>query len=245
MSTSKRTLVVTALLALLVAVSGCLGGGTTGTTDAEQIRQDTVAAMQNLETATYEMQMSISAKGQTIEMNATGAMDRQAKLMRMNLSMDAGFRTIQVTQYIDGNTSYINLNGQWQTKDVSGQTPGEGFWGNNQFAQQADALQNATVTLNGTATVDGEETHVLEVEVGKETIRELLPQQSAAGTLENVDISDIHFTQYVDTDTSYIRKVEMNMDMTVQGQQATASLTMTFDDFNEDVSIEVPDAATS
>lgn len=250
MSSRKRTLLVTALLTLLVAVSGCLGGTNgpqgDGTPSAEEIRENTVSAMEDVETATYEMQMTISAGGQDIEMNADGAIDRAAKLMRMNLSMDAGFQSLETTQYIKGNTSYMNLDGQWRTQDVSGQTPGEGFWSNNQFAQQTNALEGATVELNGTETVDGEETYRLDVEADQETVNELLQQQSGAtGSLENVDISNVQFTQYVDTESNYIRKVEMQMDMTVQGQDATATMTMSYDNFNEDVTIEIPDAATS
>lgn len=250
MSSRKRTLLVTVLLTLLVAVSGCLGGanGPQGdsTPSAEQIQENTVSAMKDVETATYEMQMTISAGGQNVEMTADGAIDRAAKRMRMNLSMDAGLQSLETTQYVEGNTSYIRLNGQWRTQDISRQTPGEGFWSNNQFAQQTDALEGASVQLNGTETVNGEETYRLEVDADQETVNELLQQQSAAtGAIENVDIDNVQFTQYVDTESNHIRKVEMQMDMSVQGQEATAAMTMSYDNFNEDVSIDIPDAATS
>jgi outer membrane lipoprotein-sorting protein len=246
MTSKRRALIGAVLLALLVTVSGCLGGTTNPTQEADEIRQQTLSAMEEVETATFGMDMQVQAGGQTIEMTGDGAMDRTERLMRMNLSMETPARSLQTTQYVDGNTTYMNVGGQWITRNVSGQTPGEGVWSNNQFAQQTKALEGATVELNGTTTIDGNEVHILEVDPDEETLRELLQQQgTTGGSFENVDIENFQFTQYVDTESNYIRKVDMQMNMSVQGEQATATVTMTFDNFNEDLDIDIPAEATA
>ena len=58
---TKRTVLLTALLALLVAASGCSalqGGGTDGAAIAEQSNQ----AMQDVERYTFEMSMSMASE---------------------------------------------------------------------------------------------------------------------------------------------------------------------------------------
>jgi outer membrane lipoprotein-sorting protein len=245
-----RTLLVTALLALALVVSGCQTGPSTSvpeeTPTADELRQQTLSAMEDVETATLTMDMTIEADGRTIEMTGDGTMNRSAKLMRMSFDVSAGSRDIQATQYIDDDTMYMKVNDQWQSMNVREMT-GQDPWANNQLAQQEAVLEGAEVRINGTTTVEDRHVYRLEVEANESVARSLM-QQSAAGatgSMENVEIDRFQFTQYVDVETKHVRKIDMEMDMTVQGQQANSAITMTFSDFNEDVTIQVPEEATS
>lgn len=244
MGSRKRALLVTALLALVVTVSGCQTGPETSvpeeTPTADELRQQTVDAMADVETASFTMDMAVEASGTSIEMSGDGEMDLPARRMRMNLDLSTGGQDISATQYVDGDTAYINVNDQWQRQDMSGQD----IWANNQLTQQQEVLEGAEVRLNGTTTVDNRHVYRLEVEANESVVRRLLQQSAAStGSLENVEVSRLSFTQYVDVETKHVRRLDMQIDMAVQGQSATADMTMTFSNFDEDVTIEIPEEA--
>lgn len=246
MASKSRTLMVTAFLALLVAVSGCQTGPQTTVPDetptADELSQQAASAMEAIETSSFTMDMTMESQGQTVSMNADGQMDIPAQRMKMNLDMSFGGQDTQATQYIDGNTAYIQVEDQWQTQDVSNQN----VWQNNQFAQQQQVLEAAEVRLNGTTVMDGRHVYRLEVEADESAARQILQQSAGqvSGSLENVDMNGFSLTQYVDVETKQVRKVDMQIDMEVQGRPATVDMTMTFSDFNSEVTIEIPDAAT-
>ena len=68
-------------------------------------------------------------------------------------------------------------------------------------------------------------------------------QQGMGSLYENADISNVEMTQYIDTDTYQIRQVEMSMDMSMMGEDATMDMTMTYDSINEPVDITLPEEA--
>lgn len=248
MGSKSRTLMVTAFLAVLVAVSGCQTGQQTSAPDempsVDELREQTTAAMEDVETSSFTMDMTMDAQGQTITMSADGKMDIPAKQMKMTVDMSGSGQNLQVTQYIDGNTMYMKMGEQW----IQREAPGQNVWQNNQLTQQQQILEAAEIELNGTTTVDGESVYRVDMEANESTARQILEQsagQVPAGSLENVDLNGFELTQYVDVETSHVRKVDMQMDMAVQGQSSTVDMTMTFSDFNSDVSIEIPDAAKS
>lgn len=241
---------VTALLALALTVSGCQTGPSTSvpeeTPTADELRQQTISAMESVETATFTMDMTMETGGRTIEMTGDGTMDRSAKLMKMTLDVSAGSRDIQATQYIDGDTMYMKMGDQWQSMNVREMT-GQDPWANNQLTQQQDILEGADVTLNGTTTIDGRHVYRLDIEANESVARSLMRQSAAgaAGSMENVEIDRFSFTQYVDVETKHVRRIDMEMNMTVQGRSASADMTMTFDNFDEDVTIRIPEEAKS
>lgn len=237
-----RSLLVVAALALLVATAGCADGGSTAPTDAPEpdaLQRNATATMQDVTSATVTMSMDMDANQQTVSMDAEGEMDVENRRMRMDLTMDTGGRTVEVTQYVIDETAYQKIQGSWQTQDLSGQ----GMWaGGNQLALQERMLENATVEITGSDTVDGRDVWVVSIDPSDEAIQQLL-SGTAANVGENVDIESLTFEQYVDAESHYVRKLDMAMDAQIQGQSASLNMTMTFDDFNEPVDIQLPEDA--
>lgn len=242
MPSGPRALLATALFALLVATAGCSGGGNVAPADApspDALRENATAAMQAVESATFTMDMNVDTSQGEVSMRADGAMDIQNRKMRMEASVDAGGRSTELTQYIVDETAYQEVGGRWQTQDVSDQN----LWEQgNQLALQRRMLNNSDVEITGSDAVDGEAVWVVSVQPDEATVQQLL-SQSATGVGENLELNDVSFRQFVDVDSYHVRKLEMTMDATIQGESATLDLTMTFSEFNQPVDIQVPEDA--
>jgi outer membrane lipoprotein-sorting protein len=92
---------------------------------------------------------------------------------------------------------------------------------------------NVSVTNQGTATVDGEETYALDVEYTGPT--ELPDDERYANVSDRLDdIEETNLTVWVDTDDDRLRKVEA----VVTGSEGTVTTTMRFESFQFDVAID-------
>ena len=239
MRTRTRALLITVTLAALVAIAGCVDGGSSAPSSApapDALQEDATAAMQDVETARFTMDMNVDTSQGSVAMEASGVMDIPAKKMRMDLSMDLDGRSVEAVQYIVDQTAYQRVQGRWQTRDVGEQD----LWSQgNQIALQQQMLEDATVEITGSDTVDGHDVWVVSIQPSDEAIQQLLGG-TGAGVGENVEVEDLSFKQYVDVDSYHVRKLDLQMDSTMQGQDATVGMTMTFKEFDEPVDIQVP-----
>lgn len=242
MRSQTRALLVTVALALLLATAGCTDDGSTGPADApsaDALQENATAVMQEVSTAAFTMSMDIESGGQTITMDADGVMDAENRQMRMVMRMDVGDRSVEVTQYIVDETAYQRIQGQWQTRNLRGQD----IWQQgNQIALQRRMLENSTVEIVGSDTLDGRDVWVVSVDPSEDAIQQLVGQ-TGTGVGENVEVDSLTFEQYVDAETYHVRKIDMTMDATIQGDSASLNMTMTFGDFDEPVDIQVPEEA--
>ncbi len=245
MRNRTRAIVVTALLALLVAAAGCSGGGDQAPTDAppaDSLQDNVTAAMEDVETVTFTLNISMDApsRDQTVRVNADGAMDIPNQSMRLSSRMQ-GRQSIEVTQYIIGNTMYAHMDGQWITQNMTGRN----IWEQNttRLAMQQQLMEDASVDVTGSATVGDRDVWVVSVQPAAEDIRSIMSQQATMRLPENVQFQNLTATQYVDKETYHVRKLDMSVTMGTQGQQSTVDMTMTFTGFNEPVTIELPEEA--
>jgi len=233
----RRTLAVLSVAALLVT-AGCagLGGGGGGAGDAEQVKEDATAAMQDVDTYRMSMEMNISANGRSITMTQGGVFDHEAERARLNVSAFG----MQTVTYLDGTTMYMKSNGRWQTRDMSDQDPWES---GNGITQQQNILESGEVTVEGTETVDDVETTVLSVDPDEEQLKELIAQQQSQ-SFEGITIENATYTLYVAKESDLPRKMEMTMEMSMEGQTAEANMTAYFSEYGEPVNITIPEKAT-
>ncbi|MFB6269170.1 MAG: DUF6612 family protein [Halobacterium sp.] len=240
----RETALQVVCVAVLLVTAGCAGlpggGGDSdgGGTTAADVRSSAVDAMSDVETYRMEMEMNISANGQTLTMRQQGVFDHADERARMNVSMMGQ----QTTTYVDGTTLYTKAAGRWRTQNLSG----SGLWENGTSAdRQRQILQSGNVTIQGSATVNGTETTVLHVEADTEELKALIQQQQGGQAMSGVGIENATYTVYVANETSLVRKVELSMTMTINGQSADANATITFSEYGEPVDVTIPDAATS
>ena len=252
MRQSKR-IALTLVLATAVVLAGCSGTGGHGTdppgdgpgssldaSSADAVREQTIGAMESVESYSFEMTMSIGASGQTINMTSTGAIDLANERMRQRLSLQGPF-PVNTTQYVVNDTLYLNSSGQWTKRSVD-----QPIWNRSQLSTQQEVLEGeVNLTLAGEATVDGEEVVVLEARPDGEALLEAVRQQQGTGGQlpDGTAVSNVTVTQYVSEETSLVKRMEMSMEMTTQGQTVSMTMTMTFDDYNEPVEIELPPEA--
>jgi outer membrane lipoprotein-sorting protein len=233
----------TAVVAVLVVTAGCAGlpgsDGDTGdeTPSADELEADITDAMSDVETYRLTMEMNISANGQTLSMTQRGVFDRDAERARLNVSMFGQ----EATMYIDGTAMYVQSAGEWQTQDLSG----SGLWGDGEsLTRQRQILDSGNVTIAGGGTVDGTETTVLRVDPDSEDLKALVQQQQGQQALDGVTVENATYRMHVANETNLVRQAEVEMTMTVNGQTADTTVTMTFSDYGEPVDVTIPDAAT-
>lgn len=264
MDLSKRFVTV-ALIALLVAGAGCAGltGGDAGSDDdAEQyenataVQEAATEQMQDVESYTFTMEMSMTSENMTMNSTSEGAADIADRRLRQNqtvtMQMQGQNMTVNSTSYMIGDTMYTSYDGgAWQTMNIS-EMPGgmsvDQMWNQSDTMEQQEALLNGSDVSFGdekTTTVDGEEAYVVEIDIDEEEYMRVMNQQMMDDAqqqqqLGNVNYSQISITQYVDTDSMYVVRTEMSLEMTTNGETMRQEMTMTFDDFDEDVTIEAP-----
>ncbi|MCG1003458.1 MULTISPECIES: DUF6612 family protein [Halobacterium] len=232
----RRRVLLSVCVAALLVTAGCTGLSSDDTADTPQIQSDVVDAMADVDTYRMEMRMNISANGQTLSMTQRGVFDHEAEQARVNASALGR----QTTTYIDGTTAYVNVGGVWQTRDFSDREPWNESTG---IDRQRALLESGSVTVAGSATVDGVATTVLRVDPKPSDVKSVIAQQGQG--LDEVGIESATYRMYVANDTHRLRQVEMDLEMSINDQTTDANATMTFSAYGEPVNISVPDAATT
>lgn len=253
MQISTGRLLLAALVGVLAATAGCMDGGSQLNVEdappASALQANATSAMQDVETMSFTTNMSISGEQvrQRFQVDAQGEINQTQRAMRMDMTSDLmGEATI--TQYIVDDTMYMQMQDEWVRQNLTGAN----IWeqGGTPVAAQQELLKNASVEVTGTDVVGGDEhdVWVISVEPDPEELEQFTRQQGStgfggAGMAENVELSDVEITQYVDADSYHVRQMDATMNTTVQNQSVSMTMQMQLSEFNEAVSIDLPDAA--
>jgi len=246
---SRRLCALIAVLVVSVALAGCLGAEDDDQHSAEELRAGAVDAMENVDSYTMRTTANVSVSGtetttqsQEVVMRVDQA-DRRASIEQ---TVQSSGTTQTVEAYLVDDTMYVQQAGTWQTRQLP-QDPwaGAGAGQTNQF----EILGSANVTHNGSETIDGVETEVLELNMTGDDYEQLLQEQanqSGTGSLGSLvrlaDVQSVTIRQYVATEEPhYVHRVESEVAITVVGQEAETSSVLTFEDFEEDVTVELPE----
>lgn len=232
---SDARLVPAIAVAVLVVTAGCAGFGDTGVASAEEVRQDAVASMADVETYRMEMNVTLHANGQTLPMAMTGTFNRTGETAQMTTTV----RGQSVESYVDGTTMYLQTPTGWQVRDVADRNP----WNESlALERQRAILESADITELGEDTVDGEPVYVVQIDPDPERVKQVVARQQNRN-FDDVSIRDVTYTQFVHRETGRLVGVEMNMTMTVSGQSADVTATMTFSGYDEPTDITIPEDA--
>ncbi|WP_154551926.1 DUF6612 family protein [Halorhabdus sp. CBA1104] len=192
-----------------------------------------------------------NGRTQTQTVLLSGQLDRATEELQINQTVEARGATQKIGIYLIDGTLYQHgaaYTAQYGSEWVqSNQTTGV-FSQIDSLSRQRSLLANATVTRNGTETVKGTETHVLEADVDIDSAQAALQaqlQQQVPGNTE-LNVSDVTQRLWVNPETNRPIKTVTEMDYTVRmaGQSINQSMqaTMTFD-YERSVSITLPDGA--
>ncbi|MFB6071580.1 MAG: hypothetical protein ABEJ88_01280 [Halobacterium sp.] len=236
----QRRALSTVVVAALLVTAGCAGlggdgGSDGGPADAGQVASDAREAMQSVQTYRMVMEMNVSASGRTLSMRQRGVFNKTARRARLNMTV---YGTEGVA-YLDNATMYVNVGGRWRVQDLSGRDP---WTSGSGLARQRQLLETGSVNVTGTATVDGVRTTVLTVDPKASELKQLLSQGGTTG-LSSVSVQNATYRLYVANESDLPRKVELSMELTVQGQSADANVTITFSEYGEPVHVSIPEGA--
>ncbi len=276
----RRRTVLTLLVVVTVVLAGCAGDGgsstatttdttTTGTPvpdqDADEIRDEAVAAMDEVETYRAEINQTATVGGnvdRTTEATVTGVYDREARELRENQTTTAMGRTRTATTYLVDRTMYLRseafvrqYSSEWVKLNLSElpSSPVGNFstiWElSDKLGRQREVLRVANVEYVGTETVDGTETHVLAADVNGSQY-EQLAEGLVGGVLSGDTSYTVHeasFRFWIAADTSRPVQSEgtVNLTVSVRGQEVTQNISFVSEyyGYDEPASIDLPPAS--
>lgn len=257
--TRTRQLLLVAVVGLAVALAGCgtmtsvLGDDDGGPDvnvsnyDAETLAQDAQAAMESVDSYTFEMDMEMAAQSQmgeaSIEMSGDGraniANERLYMDMHMDVSTPMQSASEDVEAYQVGDTMYTKIRGTWQTQPAEQST-----WSQTGPGQQSAYLEDAEVSIEGAETVNGEDTLVVSVEPTDEALEAVAATSADSQDVSasRMEIESATVTQYIAAEEPhYVMRTELAMTAVVDGTEMELSMDISMDDHGEEVTVDVPD----
>ena len=246
----------------MMLLAGCSGGATTTTVssaeepDAEQVQTETLDAIDAVESyhvsGNTTVVQSANNREQEQEIISDGMVDRTAERMQMNQTISARGMSQETNVYFVNNTLYQYnpaYASQYGSEWVKVESAGAFFDQQDTLSRQRAFLSNATVTLNGTETIDGTEVQMLDADVDEEATREaIMSRLGGANQQVEYNVTSVDQRLWIDTETNRPLRstVSMNANITAMGQSMTMDMDidMSFE-YDSDVSISLPEDAES
>ncbi len=230
--------------------------------------------MNSNSTSTINIGTSSSSKPtqSTVKMKMTGdiALPNQSS-MQLTLNTGTANQNINITiaMIMTGQQLYIqNSQGKWYqlNNSVLKGSSSNPFAGSNvmNYNQLLPLAQKAKFTDRGTETLNGTSLRHISVVFGKDALADLLKatgqnlpsnQQADINQLmSKINVSKLTLDLWIDETTSYVHRLELNMDLTINtgatagstasGITSDSDIVIDYSKFNEPVNITAPAGAT-
>lgn len=251
------------MLALVIVVtSGCLSS-----VNADEVRDDSLDAMEDVETYRFDMEMNITMdgwggdmEGFSVGMTGEGVVNESSERMRMSSTTNIGEGTEQRT-YVVNDTVYtksgIGEDESWYKMGSESEVPRT--WNTSAPAgDYEEILKISDVSHEGTETVDGESAYVLRLDPDPDAYTELLKERLNGATdggapplfgEGGATVEDASARYWISEETGHVLRTESEMDLsfeignTGESMSATVELNVRMYDHGEDVSVELPEEA--
>lgn len=250
---------VAAALVLTLALSGCLGvldGGQEVTIDpeeyeGEQLQEGALTAMSEVETYSFTVDSEVRTVEElpgdnrsevTVATGARGTADESRDVARYefetHISGDMSIPGLEGEALHVGDRAYLGQSGEWTDRSSGVEWSPAG--------QEVALLEGADASVEGAALVDGREAVVLSVEPANDAAvagyglhgnvtPDLRPDDPA--------VSSANVTMYVSPEAPH-HVYRTELEATGQGDVRSfdSSITITYDEFDEDHAVEIPAA---
>jgi len=245
----KKFLTVIAIGFLLLLI-GCMGEEKL---TAEQVRDRSLATMEKVETYAFDTDISMLMRGSevdmlgvkemTMTMSGKGKVDEKNKKMHTEMTMSISGMTMEMEQYIIGNTQYMKMPMLGWVKNRTS----DDIWDEGSYTH---LVRGIGVNFLDDEKVDGVDCYVLEVEMKDiNKIFEVITQQmGSTSTLTAEELESIKgmgFKEWIAKDTFLVTKMFMNLQMEKEGTTMNMNLTMKFYDYGKSMEIVLPEEAES
>lgn len=262
---STRQGAVMAVL-IVVAVSGCLGS-----VNADEVREDSLEAMEKTDTYRFDMEMNLTmggglSEGFSVSMTGEGAVNGSSDRMRMSseVGMAGG---IEEEVYVVNGTMYQRKDGTMDEGDEWYKTEAEPVvsrtWNTSSPAGgYEELLEISEVSHEGNDEVDGEPAYVLSLRPDTEEYNELLRERLNGATYSGgadtpkifgeggAIVEDASSRYWISKESGHVLRTQSEMTVSFglggeEGERASATvgLDVRMYDHGEDVSIELPEEA--
>ena len=250
------------MLALVVVVtSGCLSS-----VNADEVRDGSLAAMEDVETYRFEMEMNMTMDGLggemgglSVGMTGEGVVNESSERMRMSSTVDMG-EGIEQETYVVNDTVYtksgMDENG-WYKMDSESEV--SQTWNTSAPAgDYEEILEISDVSHEGTETVDGESAYVLRLDPDPDEYTELLKDRLNGATSDDglslfgdggATVDEASARYWISEETGHVLRTESEMDLSFGGSSmskdvsATVELDLRMYDHGDDITVELPDEA--
>lgn len=263
MSTRQGAVV---LVLVAVAVSGCLGS-----VNADEVREDSLEAMETTDTYRFDMDMNLTmggglSEGFSVGMTGEGAVNDSSDRMRMSSEVGMG-EGIEKEVYVVNGTMYQMTDGTMDDGDEWYKTEAEPVvsrtWNTSSPAgEYEELLEISEVSHEGTETVDGKPAYVLRLEPDPEAYNELLRERMNGATgsggadtpelfgEDGAIVEDASSRYWVSKESGHVLRAQSEMTVSFglggeEGERASATveLDVRMYDHGDEVSIELPEEA--
>lgn len=259
---SRRALAAVALAAAMV-LAGCGSGGTTtaapgGDVSAEDVRGDVLSATDGTDSyaiaGTTNVTVLANNQEQRITVESETRVDRANREFAADQTTSVLGQTTEAEAYLKDGVFYQRsdafvqaYSSEWIKQDVS-ENVSRTFRTIDLLQQVEVALPNASLSVEGMATVDGTETYVLAADVEPEAIEEYaLGSLQSSGLAASVNVTDASVTVFASTETGQPLRVESatNATVSLQGQRLEVRSSADARVSYEPVSVSLPEKAST
>ncbi|HEY42968.1 MAG TPA: LppX_LprAFG lipoprotein [Anaerolineae bacterium] len=202
---------------------------------ATAILENSIAAMEELESYHFEMvmQMTFDSQGTTMEVPMTFIGDfKMPDRLRGEMTMEMFGSTIETEVIIIGETSYVKdpSSGEWQISSESATpfTP-EDFIG----LDQDDLADIENLLLLGEEDLDGVSAYHMTGKLPAEVLRAVLGEAEG----------DVKLAYWIGIEDGWMRQVDIEMKLFEEGgdpEEINATISLKFSEFNKEIIIEAP-----
>jgi outer membrane lipoprotein-sorting protein len=249
----KTLFIVLGIISILI-LSGCIDeqkdtpppAGLT----AEEVRDKSIEAIDNVKSYAFDMDMSISApvkeQGKaTMGMTGKGRVDIENKRMYNKMDMGTMGMSTSTETYIIGDMAYIKSpSAGWMKKEAD-----VGMWEAQDIVKsQKDLMKSIDVTLSGSEKVNGVDCYILVMKPGRDELIQLLTQEiggtpGISATEIGEKIRSMEVREWIAKDTSLTRRSVTVMQMEAEGKLVDMTIRMDIYDYNKPMNIELPKEA--
>jgi LppX_LprAFG lipoprotein len=269
-----------ALAMMVMSACGSTGSSTTSNLTPLQVIQNSANTMKNVKTVHDALNATIQASGvglgtsgtQTptnvgVTLKGSGDQSIPDKQQKMNLTLNLGSTTTQVSEIVTNNTAYIQLGqGQWysideNTLEQSGSNANVGSLFSGMTLDENSLLgiiENVKITDHGDQNLNGQSLRHITADMDKAAFEQLVaanPQlksefgsQDLTSTLNNVKNFNASIDVYIDESQFYVHRTELKVSFAAASNGTTANTSIDFiidlSNFNNPVTITAPANAT-
>lgn len=253
---NKKILTFVAAGCILLLI-GCIGEEkpTIEKLTAEQVRDNSLEAMQKVDTYAIDVDIDMLMKGgevsmlgakeMTMSVQGEGRVDEGNRKMQMKMTMLISGMSMDMEQYIIGDTQYMKIPMLGWVKNRTS----EDVWEKQSYAKlEGDLMKGVGVKFLEDEKVDGLDCYVLEVEVDDvDKMLEVMSQQMGTATSLNAEemdsIKGIGFKNWIAKDTFLTKKIFMSLQMEKEGALMDMNMTMKLYDHGNPMEITLPEEA--